>query len=424
MPRFSLPWINPTVMKWVESVASLGLMAGLQLVAFVVLARAMGASDYAVIVSIASVVTITVEIVALGSGDALIRSVARDRSSYSEAIGTALTMFLVTLPPVAMLSVAIVWAMSKQPEHFYPIVMLTISELVSARSLALGEQIAVAHEDFRAAALTRVVPNVVRALIVFVACFALGVKSVDQWWPIQFLFGSILSPIMLGVAVIRYGRPHFPTKKGFHSRNIYFALTQLSRALQQNIDKIVAGFFFSSAILGNYGVASRLTQYALLPVQSALRILNPRFYRAGQQGVAATRRLVYKSVGVMLGLAFSITVILNLVAVYLSVYLGESFGHLESSLRILSILPIVTTLQYLFADALTGADHPQLRVAAIVVGVVLIALLCFAGAQFGLTGMIFGLIVANVITFGIMCGMVEYLYRRENRERVSSVAAG
>lgn len=400
--------------KWLESVGSLLLMAIFQMVSFILLAHVIGVIGYGIIVSIASIVTIAVEFVGLGCGDLLIRDVARSKSAYRAAYGNALIMIMITLPIVCLVSVMLEHFIFKFNVSYYIIIALTFSELTSARASGLAEHVAIAHEAIRIANIYRLFAAISRMLLVVAVYFIIGLAGLEAWWPWQFAYGLIVPAIMLIDVAIRFGYPQFSKGVKNYKISFSFAGTQILRALQTNVDRIVIGHSFNAETLGTYGVAARLIQFTYLPINAVVRMTYPRYFRHGQNGIVDTQRYAQRLAPFILAIALVIVVVVLSAAGYFSAALGHGFANSRHIIEWLSPLVVLIGIQYIFADALSGADRQRLRTLLLMFGVISIAVACWYGAsRYGVSGVIFANLAANTGLAAVFIIVVEILARRK-----------
>lgn len=403
-----------TIMKWIESVLSLGLMAVLQLASFVLLARAIGPADYAVVIGVASVTSIAAEFVGLGAGTTLMRSVARDPATYPVAFGHALILFAATLPVTVFISVILVRLIYPLGTPLAVVVALTASDLTSVRALALSEHIALAGRNIRLANAYRVAPVVLRLAVVVVACYAFRVRSVNQWAYWQVLFVAMIVPGVFGAVIARFGWPRFTVRRFALFDSVMFAQTELLRAVQFSVDRFAVGRLVDAEMLGMYGAVMRFVQYSMIPIMAILRMTYPRFFFHGQTGVARTKAYSLKILPFIVCAAAGVSAALVLFSGLIGAALGPRFSSVAGMLRAAALIPVGVAIQYTFADALTGADEQKLRTLVLAGGVCVLGLLAAIGANLGgVYGAIFGVLGGHIVLAIAFVVAVEVKSRTE-----------
>jgi O-antigen/teichoic acid export membrane protein len=100
---------------------------------------------------------------------------------------------------------------------------------------------------------------------------------------------------------------------------------------------------------------------AFIPVSSVLSAAYPGYFRHGKEDVRGTfkyaKRLLPRPIG------FSVLAFVGLLvgAPMIPKILGEEYLRTVEALRWLAILPLLKTVHYFLADALSGAGHQGLR---------------------------------------------------------------
>lgn len=411
------------VKRWLGSVFIFTMNAVLQVSGFVILARALGPAEFAAIIAATTVASIAVEFVGFGSGDLLVRRVSRASTSYAEAFGDALMLNGLTIFPVTAIGLAIVVAAFEPSHSLWVLAILLIGELLFARTLLLSEQIAIAHDAVGTANFYRMFSAVIRFVFVLVATLAVGVSSAAAW-SFWYLAAVILS--IAGTTVhagIRFGGPRFKCKVRLADTGVMFSAMQVLRALQFSVDKFAVGSIANETILGVYGTASRVAQFAFLPGNAVLRMTYPMFFRDGAEGIRASARLAKRLAPPLLAIGLSSSGILLLASIFATELMGSAYLGLSDYLMLLAPLPFLAALQNLAGDVLTGADRQKSRVLALVVGVASTWLLTWTGIVVsGVVGAIVGFMVGQVLTCALMIGIVVWQVTKSPHTTLSRTA--
>ena len=136
---------------------------------------------------------------------------------------------------------------------------------------------------------------------------------------------------------------------------LYFGAGLSAQTIYNDIDKTMLARMSTLDATGIYGAAYRLVDVAFLPpVRSVLNAAYTNFFRHGQQGIATkiysyAKKLLPKMVGYSL-LAFAG---LFIAAPIIPIVLGGEYSRTVEALRWLAVLPLLKTVHYFFADALT-----------------------------------------------------------------------
>ena len=395
------------------SIGMLLFNAAVQVVNFILIARAIGPAGYGVVVAVAAVVTVSVELVGLGCGDMLTRTVVREAGKLRLAFGNALALVLLTFPLVLAGAALVLWLLMAEAGWLAIGLWLLFAELVSARALALAEHVAIAMRQAVLASIFRVGFSLLRLAVVLVATLGLGVQDLAGWWVWQGWFGVLAGPLVLGAAALRFGTPVFNLRTFDLGIGALFAANQVVRALQFNVDRLVMAPVLGAAGLGVYGSGARLTQFALIPVQALLRVSYPQFHEEGQRGIGAARGQAHRVLPGLLVAALLPAGAVWVLAPVVAALMGPGFEGVVDVLRGLAPLPVAMAVQYVYGDVLSGADRQGWRTGISVVSTLMLAGAIWIGSQAGgLIGGIQAVVVGNVLVAMAYVGIVEWLNRR------------
>jgi O-antigen/teichoic acid export membrane protein len=150
--------------------------------------------------------------------------------------------------------------------------------------------------------------------------------------------------------------PRWPLLSGF-----FFSLGSASKTAYSDLDKVMLLHFSGPADNGIYTAAYRIINLAATPIRAIVLGSNTRFFRAGASGPSAAYAMAVRLTPgiclygvVMGGLLFGL-------APLVPVLLGADYAEAADALRWLSLLPLVSSVHYLFGDALMGSGRQQTR---------------------------------------------------------------
>jgi O-antigen/teichoic acid export membrane protein len=112
---------------------------------------------------------------------------------------------------------------------------------------------------------------------------------------------------------------------------------------------------------GVYGAAYRLIDVAFIPVRALLSATLPGFFRTGAGGLQASMRYGRRMLMKVLPYSLFAFAACMLGAPLVPHILGRQYADVTEALRWLALLPVLRTLHYFVADALTGASHQGTR---------------------------------------------------------------
>jgi O-antigen/teichoic acid export membrane protein len=330
---------------------------------FFLMARSLGPQQYGAFAAVTATVAIACPFVGNGSGNVMVKHVARDRQLLPECLGNALVMTLASgfllgilvIPPCfAVLSVAI---------------PLSVVLLVGASDLLVYRFVDIVCLAFQSAERL----GWTASLNVFVSLMRLaGIAAVVLLhrptlvaWGIAYLVTSAVCALAaVSCVVSRLGWPAFSGLgriRGELREGMWFSASISAQTIYNDVDKAMLARLAALDAVGIYAAAYRLIDLVFLPVRALLAAAYPGFFRHGKDGIGASfcfaRRLLPKplvySVVVAVGMALIAPVAPHL--------LGMEYARTTEALRWLSLLPLLKTVHYFAADALTGAGHQALR---------------------------------------------------------------
>jgi O-antigen/teichoic acid export membrane protein len=386
----------------------------MQAVGLLIFARTLGPAEYAVIVAATAVAAVAAEFVGFGAGDLLVREVSRLPANHRSAFGRALRLVAISLIPVTLVAAVVADRWFRTGASFLVMFSLVGSEVVATRLVFLTEQIAIAHHETHAANANRMFATFVRVGVICFAVFAARITTASQW-AIYAIGWAIISAVgCLIMSVRKFGSPDFNARfnPDLHL-GAMFSLMQILRAAQFAVDKFAVGLLADASIIGSFGLASRVSQFAVLPSSAVTRITYPMFFARGAEGLEAAVAFARKIAMPVLAIGIVSSASLIGAAYILPAFLGPSFGAVQPFLLIMFLLPVAASIQNLGGSILSGADFQAQRVFAMAVGLVLIVGAMFAGAELGgITGTVAGYMVGQFLAAAAMFVPIPSLRNR------------
>jgi O-antigen/teichoic acid export membrane protein len=339
------------------------LRVGIQAVYFVLIARALGSRDYGAYVGVLAVVAIAAPFASLGSGNLLIKHVARTPQTFARHWGKALATTVLT--GTILLSIvtiaARVWLPASIPLGL--VLAVGVADLLFVRLVDVSAQAYQAHQRFSRTALLQLLLSPLR-LLAAISLIAVTPVPTALEWGMVYLVSALVGA---GVAVLLVSRElGWPE---FHVRDLgselregaFFSAILSAQSSTNDIDKAMLARLATLDATGVYAAAYRLADLAFLPVGSLLVATYDRFFQHGEQGVRATARYArrFLSLGVCYGLLAAAA--LYLFAPALPAILGDEYRQAVAAVRWLAVLPLLKAIHYFGADALTGAGYQGVR---------------------------------------------------------------
>ncbi|WP_407152753.1 lipopolysaccharide biosynthesis protein [Bradyrhizobium sp. ORS 86] len=354
------------------SISSLAIGVLAQAVAFVLLARYLGTTQFGELTTISAVTALANTWCGFGPGEVLRRIVSRDASDYPEALGHTILMILIT---GIVLTVLLIGGMLMFPppdggigsaERLQILLLLVPINVMFPSFFNLVENVFLAHGDFRRGNFINGGSGVARALAAVVACGLFGVTSLRDWalwWAAVHLAIGVICVIMIR----RFGLPRWNIlrREAWLGGNLAFSSFLIM--LRHNVDVLVLSAVTSPDFVGVYGAGRRLIGAALVVPGAFDRVIYGKLAVAGKNGARASLRLATKYLPYSLLISAATSVGLFLVAPYASLVFGHAFAPASDVIRTLAWTVIPTAVQFLAFDALNAAEHH--KVSTIVSGV-------------------------------------------------------
>ena len=340
-----------------------GLRLLIQAVYFIIIARCLGAGNYGAFIAVTALISAISPFVGLGSGNLLVKNVARDKKLLPVYWGNGLLITVCT----GLLLLAFVAGLSKfvLPRNI-PLVVLVpigVSDLIFVKVLDLAASAFQSHEMLSQNAQLNVLISLSR--LIGIAGLALTVShSKVIAWSAVYLAGSVVAALIAVCWVtFKFGHPRLALHRvrSESLEGLYFSVSLAAQTIYNDIDKVMVARLASLEAAGIYAAAYRLIDVAFIPIRALLNAAYPGFFRRGATGLQESlrygRRLLLKSVAYPV----FIFVTLLIAAPIVPRVLGQGFSQTTEALRWLSLLPLLKTLHYFVSDALTGAGYQGLR---------------------------------------------------------------
>ena len=357
------PLRSPLAKNTLWMSAGQGLRLIVQAAFFTVIARSLGTGNYGAFVGVAAFVGIASPFGSLGSGNILIRDVARDPQVFRSAWGRAL---LQTVLFGSFLCAVICLSSKVALPHTISLRMVLLIALSDIIGLNLALLAAYAFQAFEFLSWTSAIyisMSVSRLIAALLLVWLHPHPSALQWT--YAYAGSTAALVIFTVllASARLGRPKFSLRpsKGDLRQGLYFASGASASTIYNDLDKTMLARLGSLDATGIYGAAYRIIEVSFTPVLALLQAAYPNFFRVGVQGIHAS--LVYAKPLLLRALLFaSVTCCaLILFAPVIPMVLGAQYVPAITAVRLLSFILPLRSMHSFFSDVLTSTGRQGLR---------------------------------------------------------------
>jgi O-antigen/teichoic acid export membrane protein len=400
-----------------------GLRLLVQAVYFTVIARALGASNYGSFVGVAALVGILYPFGAMGSGNLLIKSVARDKRTFSTAWGDA----LVTTAIGGAVLVGAVILLSRTvlpgtiPVHL--VVVVAIADIPGLSLITIAGQAFQSFEQLQWMAAINLLISLNRMLGALLLVFFFHPATALQWGYVYLACTAVTATAATALVIFRLGAPRLKLRRspealwhGFH-----FSVSLSAQTIYNDIDKTMLARLSSLHATGIYGAAYRLIDVSFAPVLALLYAAYPNFFREGGAGIASSFSYAKPLLRRAAGYAAVVACAILLFAGVVPYVLGPEYTETTVALRWLSPLPLLKATHYFLSDTLTGAGRQGLR-SAIQAGVAVFNVLInlWLIPRYSWVGAAWSSIASDAL-LAFSVGMAVYILSKTSRALVQTV---
>ncbi|GGO26472.1 lipopolysaccharide biosynthesis protein [Deinococcus humi] len=391
------------------------LRAGVQLLYFVLIARALGSAQYGSFVAVTALVAIVAPFASWGSGNLLIKHTVRDRRAFSTYWGAAVATTLTTSLALTLVVVAVAQLALPPGLPLALLVLVALSDLLFARLIDVAGQAFQAFQRLDRTAALQLLPALVR-LAAAALLFVLPVSKTALVWSSLFVVSTAISAACALVWVRRdlgWGPLSMRPVVREAREGGAFALSLSAQSIYNDIDKIMLARLVSTEAAGIYAAAYRIVDTAFTPVRSVLYAAYARFFQRGQAGLSGSTAFALQLLPWTGGYSLLVAGALWLAAPILPLLFGSDFAATSEVLRWLSPLVLLKTLHYFAADALTGAGYQGTRSVVQVAVAVLNGLLnLWLLPRYGWLGAVWASLASDLLLALVLWGIVGFKARK------------
>lgn len=370
------------------------LSSALQFLAFIFLARKIGVYEYGYIVAVSAISAVAVEFVGLGCGDQTVKGAATGRN-IGYLVGASMVAIIVTLPFVALFSIAVGFLFFKiEVINLY---FLLLTEIISLRLMTYYEHVSIATNQYLYSTVVKTFIFLLRLLLVLLFYFCTSTGTASSWALFQGAF-NILIPSLVIMFWIRSNaqRPSFNLSM-MNIEGLHFMSAQIMRAVSSVSDRYVAGTFLDRSDLGLYGTSNRFTLMAYMPLGVTLRRRYKNLF-----SVAADKHELLKYVKATLKelciYGFLVCFLVLSCALFLPHILGEDYSQITYLLPILALQPLMLALNNAVLDVLTASGMQRNRSYLQAAGLIVTVCSSVIGVKlYGVYGLATGLMISSFI---------------------------
>jgi O-antigen/teichoic acid export membrane protein len=339
-----------------------GVRILVQFAYFVLIARILHREGYGAFSGAVALVAVLAPFAGWGSGNLLVKNVARDRASFPRYWGRALAVHAVSAGALTLCALLLATLVLPASVPLGVVLWIAVADLLFTRvveTACLAFQ--AVHQLFKTAALS-VLYSLAKLLGVMALSYLGGDKL--QAWALLYLAGSaVTAAIGLAWVSAAIGKPCWDTAgwREEMGEGFYFATGLSAQRIYMDSDKALLTRLGSLQAAGIYTAAARVVEVAFMPVSSLLLAAYSRFFTSGQRGVHGTLEFSRRLLPYALAYSTAAGVGLYLMAPLLPWLIGEEFTESAEAMRWLAVVPLLMTLHRFAAESLTGAGWQARR---------------------------------------------------------------
>lgn len=340
-----------------------GLRLIIQAFYFIEIAKSLGVRNYGAFVAVVALVGVVYPFGSLGSGNLLVRNVARDRAAFALSWGRA---FAITLAFGILLS-SLVIAVSRfaLPAEIPWMLVATVAvaDVIGLNLITQAGQAFQAFERLKWTATINVLMSAGRLAGAMILIAIHPHPSALQWGYLYLGCTAVVTAIALVLVQALLGSPRFVWRyiRSDLREGFYFSASQTSQTIYNDIDKTMLSRLDSLTAAGIYGAAYRLIDVSFVPISAALCSAYPSFFRAGSNGISSSFAYAKPLMRRAVAYSGSIFVFLLISSSLVPTVLGSEYAATAVALRWLAILPVLKSLHYFFSDTLTSSGYQHVR---------------------------------------------------------------
>jgi O-antigen/teichoic acid export membrane protein len=354
----------PMGLSYIGSGGSLITSSIAQLATFAILARSLGADQFALYVTISAFTNVAVQICGLGAQECLVRRVARDPDDYPRLIGHSLLLTLLSgavLMVVGLLVLPLIMPVSPVAlVNFGAIGLLLLSTVVILRFVSLATASYLARSNFVVANSVEVGFALLRTAAAILACLVFKVNDVAGW-SVWFFAAHLITAVAALWLILRLGRPRWGLIRDEIKIGALFSTQFIFKAIRQNTDIVVLGMFTSAEVVGSYGVARRVLDSSYLSIEALNRLIYPGSAIALMQGFHNAYDRVRKVMTAGVGIAILAAIAVFLLAPLMPVLFGNEYPSMVGFTRALCWIVVPMAVSAVALEAFGAAGRQDVR---------------------------------------------------------------
>jgi O-antigen/teichoic acid export membrane protein len=318
---------------------------------------------YGAFVGVAALVSLAVPFATLGSGFLLIKWASRDRENFPQYWGHAVATTLLAGSSLVVMVLAVSeFALPKT-------IPLRLVGSVALSDLLALSMITIATQAFQACDVLHwtAIVNVLFSSTRLVGAIALAVwhhhPSAVEWGYVYCLTTVMVALVAHLLVIGKLGAPRLSLRRlrSTFIEGLQFSVSSAAQTVYNDIDKTMLVLLSTFGANGIYGAAYRIIDVSCSPILAMTQANFANFFREGASGLQAT--ISYAGPILKRAAAYAFLIFFGFLCFSDLVprVLGAEYAETAEALRWLAALPLLKSVHFILADALTGAGHQATR---------------------------------------------------------------
>jgi len=329
---------------------------------FFLFARIIGVKEFGAFSAIFSLISIASPFSGLGYGNILIKEVSLNKRTITINFYNSILVLIICSSILTFFLSLVSYLMFSSFISLYFLILLCCCELFFQRLLELFSQCYIGLSKMKRTGIIYIFQSISRLLPVFFL-LNIGHDKLDVWVSLYFTFLliSIFYCIIQLKKYIKSPRFNFSKMKTDLKDSIYFSIGLASQSIYNDIDKTLLGKFGTLEYTGLYSMAYKLIDVVFIPAKALLGTTYPQFFKLGNVGIKATISLAAKIISILIIYSLLAVILLMVLFKYIISLLGEQYKGIGDILKWIIVIPILRSIHYPIADAITGSGYQKYR---------------------------------------------------------------
>lgn len=405
------------IMHMVGSQFSIAIFQGIQ---FLLVARALGASQFGIVAGALAITSALLPFSGLGVGNVAIMRLARKEAPASLCYGNSILVATLSGALLCWIAVLAGPAFLRDDSLRTLIAVFAVSEILITKFIDISAQIHLGQERQAFAGICLASLGLARALMAGVFFVLAPAGGGLTWAWFHLAAGMIALVFVSALTISKIGRPRFAPRRVISDMRIgvFFSIGLASKSIYTDIDKAVLARYATPEIIGAYTAAFRVIYMAFTPISAVLVSQQGQMFReGGGKGLAGTLRFANRLVRYGLVYCLSFALMVFIFAPMIEWVLGEGYALSTEIIKALAFLPIALMLQSVYAAALMGADKQLSRSIAQVA----VALICFVLNMHFIPSLSWaGAVMSTYLSQFVLAGLIGVIIAVSMKRRANS----